>query len=105
MRNVALQFTAIAILATATMAAESPARRLEISGIYPHLAAFNSNPAHGKPEPECGIGAVVPWAGKLWYLSYTSHALGKSGDKLYAVSPDMSVEVRPESLAARTRHA
>lgn len=100
--------TGIVTLAAATMAAEPSARRLEISGIYPHLAAFNSNPSRSKPEPECGIGAVVPWAGKLWYLSYTSHALGKSGDKLYAVSPDMSVEVRPESTggthAARMIH-
>ena len=107
-RKTAILLTAIVMVRAATIAAESPARRLEISGIYPHLAAFNSNPAHGKPEPECGIGAVVPWAGKVWYLSYTSHALGKSGDKLYAVAPDMSVAVCPESLggthAARMIH-
>ncbi|MFO0928081.1 MAG: hypothetical protein U0736_13765 [Gemmataceae bacterium] len=30
------------------------------SGIYPHLAHFNS-------DGECGTGAVVPWAGRLWW--------------------------------------
>jgi DNA-binding transcriptional ArsR family regulator len=33
-----------------------------ISGIYPHLAVFN---VYG----ECGIGAVVPWAEKLWLIT------------------------------------
>ena len=33
-----------------------------ISGVYPHLAVFN---AYG----ECGIGAVVPWADKLWFIT------------------------------------
>ena len=37
------------------------------SGIYPHLANFNR-------EGECGTGAVVPWAGKLWFISYAPHA-------------------------------
>ena len=36
----------------------SPADKVVcISGVYPHLAVFN-------PYGECGIGAVVPWAGK-----------------------------------------
>ena len=79
------------------------AHRFSISGIYPHLAAWNTctdpaSPWFGHQEPECGIGAVVPWAGKLWFLTYTSHALGEGSDKLYAVSPDKSVEVRSESV-------
>ena len=64
---------------------------LEISGIYPHLAAFNGN-------GECGIGAVVPWAGRLWFLTYPPHSTKGSSDKLYAVGPDMSLDVRPESV-------
>jgi hypothetical protein len=72
-----------------------------ISGIYPHLAVWNhpDNPqAPNYQQPECGIGAVVPWAGKLWFLSYTSHDLLKGPDKLYAVTPDMRLEARPESV-------
>jgi hypothetical protein len=37
-----------------------------ISGIYPHLAYFNN-------EGECGTGAVVPWADRLWVITYGPH--------------------------------
>src|SRR4051812_19523359 len=56
--------------------AAADAQPVQISGVYPHLAAFND---HG----ECGIGAVVPWAGKLWYLTYPPHFRNGSTDKLY----------------------
>jgi hypothetical protein len=74
------------------------AEPLCVSGIYPHLTVFNSDPKRGKPEMECGLGAAVPWAGKLWSTTYTSHALGRGNDKLFAISPDMSLEIRPESV-------
>jgi hypothetical protein len=74
------------------------AEPLSVSGIYPHLTVFNSDPKREKPEPECGLGAVVPWAGKLWSTTYTSHALGRGSDKLFAVLPDLSLEIRPESV-------
>lgn len=32
-----------------------------LSGIYPKLAYYNN-------EGECGTGAVVPWADRLWLL-------------------------------------
>ena len=44
------------------------------------------------------IGAVVPWAGKLWYLTYPPHALGHSLDKLYSLAPDMNATIHPESV-------
>lgn len=71
---------------------------LQVSGIYPHLTVFNSDPKREKPEMECGLGSAVPWAGKLWSTTYTSHALGRSNDKLFAILPDMSLEIRPESV-------
>ncbi len=71
---------------------------LSVSGIYPHLTVFNSDPKREKPEMECGLGAAVPWAGKLWSTTYTSHALGRGNDKLFAVRPDMTLEIRPESV-------
>ena len=37
---------------------------INISGIYPHLAYYNNE------DSECGTGAVVPWAGKLWLITY-----------------------------------
>ncbi len=87
--------SALAVVTAATLSAAEP---LQVSGIYPHLTVFNSDPKREKPEPECGLGAVVPWAGKLWSTTYTSHALGRGNDKLFAVRPDMSLEIRPESV-------
>jgi hypothetical protein len=60
------------------------------SGIYPHLAYYNN-------EGECGAGAVVPWAGRLWVCSYGPHLPFGSSDKLYEITPDLRQTVRPES--------
>ena len=62
-----------------------------ISGVYPHLAMTN---AHA----ECGVGAVVPWAGKLWVITYGPHLPNGSTDKLYEIAPDLTRVVRPESV-------
>jgi hypothetical protein len=61
------------------------------SGIYPHLAMYNN-------EGECGTGAVVPWAGKLWAVTYAPHLPFGSSDKLYEISSDLKQTVRPESI-------
>lgn len=68
-----------------------PAGPLAISGIYPSLATFND-------EGECGTGAVVPWAGRLWVVSYGPHLPFGSSDKLYEITPDLQSIVRPESV-------
>jgi len=82
---------------TAIQTGTSSATPLEISGIYPHLAVFNGV-GEVVRNGECGIGAVVPWAGRLWFLTYPPHSTKGSNDKLYAVGPDMSLDVRPESV-------
>ena len=64
---------------------------VRISGVYPHLAVYNG---YG----ECGIGAVAPWAGKLWFITYPPHAPQGSEDKLYTVDKDLSLAIRPESV-------
>ena len=62
-----------------------------VSGIYPHLAMYNGG-------GECGIGAVVPWAGRLWTLTYSPHSPTGSDDKLYEITPDLVSVVRSESI-------
>ena len=64
---------------------------VRISGIYPHLAVFNG---YG----ECGMGAVMPWADKLWFITYPPHKTQGSEDKLYTVDKDLKLEIRPESV-------
>lgn len=65
--------------------------KVKISGIYPHLTAFSS---YG----EVGIGGVVPWAGKLWMITYPPHEPNGSSDKLYEIDPDLTQHLRPESV-------
>lgn len=62
-----------------------------ISGIYPHLAYYNE-------EGECGTGAVVPWAGKLWVVTYGPHLPFGSSDKLYEIDEHLNKTERPESI-------
>jgi hypothetical protein len=63
----------------------------EISGIYPHLSYYNN-------EGECGTGAVVPWAGKLWVVTYGPHFPNGSSDKLYEITPGLEQTIREESI-------
>ena len=68
-----------------------PDKVVTISGVYPHLTMTNNH-------DECGVGAVVPWAGKLWAITYGPHLPNGSTDKLYEISPDLSRVIRPESV-------
>ena len=65
--------------------------RVSVSGVYPHLAMFND-------EGECGTGAVVPWAGDLWVVTYGPHCPLGSSDKLYRIKPDLTRETFPGSV-------
>ena len=69
---------------------------LQISGIYPHLAVFNDTGAD--QDRECGIGAVVPWAGRLWLITYPPHRRTGSPDKLYEIDDRLRMTIRPESV-------
>ena len=62
-----------------------------ISGVNPELHTFNR-------EGECGTGAVVPWAGSLWAVSYAPHMPEGSTDKLYEIKPDFTRVIHSESV-------
>ncbi|SMD44423.1 hypothetical protein SAMN00777080_3044 [Aquiflexum balticum DSM 16537] len=64
---------------------------INVSGVYPHLAYYND-------EGECGTGAVVPWADKLWVVTYGPHLPFGSSDKLYEIDTDLNQIVREESI-------
>jgi hypothetical protein len=71
--------------------AQMPASPTSLSGIYPHLAMFND-------EGECGTGAVVPWADRLWAITYAPHKPTGSTDKLYEIDFQLEQTIRPESI-------
>lgn len=81
----------VAALACSISAAADLGDRVLVSGRYPHLAMFN----HGG---ECGIGAVVPWAGRLWAVTYSPHVPRGSDDKLYAIDRQLNIRAMPESI-------
>ena len=86
-RVVLLAYLALFIPSHVALAQEP----IEVSGIYPHLAMFNE-------ENECGTGAVVPWADRLWVVTYAPHQPKGSTDKLYEVTKNLQQIVRPESI-------
>ena len=86
-----LRLPVVALLigaASAALAAEKPP---SFSGIYPHLAMFNGG-------NECGTGAVVPWANKLWVVTYAPHSPKGSDDKLYSIDTALTQTIHPESI-------
>jgi len=79
------------LLATSLTSSASAETLPQISGVYPHLAYYNH-------QGECGTGAVVPWADRLWVITYGPHLPGGSDDKLYEITPDLAMTIRPESI-------
>jgi hypothetical protein len=70
----------------------APANHPSYSGVYPHLAVTNGG------GDESGIGAVVPWADRLWFLTYPAHVFKGGNDSLYALDADLALVARPESV-------
>lgn len=74
-----------------TSHAQSKSSYPQISGIYPHLAFYNN-------EGECGTGAVVPWANRLWVTTYGPHLPFGSTDKLYEISLNLDKKIFDGSI-------
>ena len=97
MRNLLRIFAVTAALVAAAACSQKAPSAVDetghksFSGIYPHLAYYNS-------QGECGTGAVVPWQGDLWVVSYSPHEPFGSDDKLYQITPSLEQIVRPESI-------
>ncbi|MNK56247.1 hypothetical protein D3C87_752770 [compost metagenome] len=109
-RNLILKLSAIVSSAifTAHFAQAQTTKHLQVSGVYPHLASFNegwekqnwlksSSKSYGDGG-ENGIGAITPWAGQLWMVTYSPHMPKGSSDKLYSIDKDMNVTIHPESI-------
>jgi len=65
-------------------------------GIMPSLSV---SAALEGPRSECGIGALVPWADRLWLVTYVAHkARSGSGTGLYELDADFVLRKRAESV-------
>jgi len=67
---------------------------LQVNGVFPNLTIVG---ASEKGRSESGIGALVPWADKLWMIGYVAHIQG-TGLGLYEISEDMTMEKHPQSI-------
>ncbi len=67
---------------------------ININGVFPNLTILGSS---DKGRSESGIGALVPWADKLWMIGYVAHIHG-SGLGLYEISENMTMLKHPESV-------
>ncbi|MBN1417592.1 MAG: twin-arginine translocation signal domain-containing protein [Planctomycetes bacterium] len=70
---------------------------VQVDGVFPGLAVrADAVPARS----ECGIGALMPWAGRLWFVTYVSHkgATG-SGTGLHEIDANLRMRRHPESVA------
>lgn len=80
---------------------ESPESRaganiVNISGVLPHLTAAADIDTI---RSETGIGAVMPWAGKLWFITYVAHTSRSGGGTgLFEVDGNFQMTKRPESV-------
>ena len=69
---------------------------LNFSGVVPSLAL---SAELGPPRTECGVGALMAWAERLWIVTYVSHKASSGvGTGLYEVDADFKMVKRAESL-------
>jgi len=69
--------------------------KINVGGVFPDLAMV----AGHSPRTEAGIGAMVPWANRLWLVTYVAHMKRTgSGTGLYEIDETMTLRKRPESV-------
>lgn len=67
---------------------------IQVKGVFPNLTVMA--PGLGS-RSETGIGALIPWANKLWAVGYVAHIQGE-GIGLYEISEDMTMRLHPASI-------
>ena len=69
---------------------------IHISGVLPNLAVLA---AHRPRRTETGIGALLPWADRLWFVTYVAHKKGTGdGTGLFYVDSDLRLHKHPASV-------
>ena len=67
---------------------------INVSGVFPRLAVVGGH----IPRSEIGIGALMPWADRLWFITYPSSSTNGSGMGLFTVDEGMTLTRHPASV-------
>jgi len=69
-------------------------RPVQVGGVFPQMTVM----AQGLgSDSETGIGALIPWANRLWAVGYVAHIRGQ-GLGLYEINDDMTMRRHPASV-------
>jgi hypothetical protein len=71
-----------------------PSGRVQVDGVFPDLTVMAQGVGSNS---ETGIGALIPWADRLWAIGYVAHIKGQ-GIGLYEIGADLTMRRRPESV-------
>ena len=83
------------VLTTLGIMAQEKMDFVNISGVIPSLTMT----ANHLPRTEAGTGAIMPWANRLWVMTYVAHKEGTgSGTGLYEISNDFQLKKHPASV-------
>lgn len=66
---------------------------VQIGGAFPNIAVV----AGHENRSEAGIGALLPWADRLWFVAYVAHKRGE-GTGLYWLDEKMQMRKHPASV-------
>ena len=66
----------------------------QVSGVFPHLAVV----AEHKPRSETGIGTLMPWADRLWFITYPANPRYGRGHGLFSIDTDLNIAKHPASV-------
>src|SRR6185369_16913532 len=90
---VALAVLLVGALTSSQERRSDPGKPINIGGVFPDIAVV----AGHNNRSEAGVGALLPWADRLWFVSYVAHASGE-GTGLYWVDDKMQLYRHPSSV-------
>ena len=65
-----------------------------VGNVFPHMSVMATGV---ESDSEAGIGAMIPWADRLWIIGYVSHIRG-AGIGLYEIDSNLSFKLHPQSI-------
>jgi len=66
---------------------------IQVGNAFPNITTI----AEYSTPTEAGIGALLPWANRLWFVSYVAHIRGE-GTGLYWIDENMKMHKHPASV-------